>query len=510
MSESTLREQLKARELMPHQVEFVETALDSRPAGRILLADDVGLGKTHGCVALAWALARTLGREPRMLILTPRVDLMRQWQSRLIESGSAEPLIVDAAAYRKLEARTRRDENPWMAVGTALCTIDFVKREERLAWLVEAPWDLVILEESHQATSRSQRGRVLRALWDSDLVGLMVAESATPHTGRAEDFEPFAAPTTRILRREARDLLDWDGNPLIPDSAEQIVEVIPLEFSPEERELYEAVARLASEVFPDDRPHRLLTRTLARRAMSSLFALEGTARRLLAKANMAAHGVDRQAALFDDEENVPADAEVLDEGGESELVHLLMDREEIRRILELIDRVEVDTKWSTLADVLRPEVVDKNGSAVIFSDFLETVAYLAELLESLGCPVARVESRQTDLHNQEQYESFRKRGGVLVVTTSASEGLSLPFVKLSVHYDLPWNQAQFAQRLGRIRRYGATPGPVRHVAFSDEILSPRSTTRNLLSISNGGGPGQELKYSEIRRESTARADDEDV
>ena len=481
MSASALREQLKARQLLPHQVEFVETALESMPGGRILLADDVGLGKTHACGALAWALGQKLDREPRMLVLAPTM-LLAQWKSRLEETASGDVLIVDAAAYRRLEAHTAADENPWRSVNTVVASIDFAKREDRLAPLVEAPWDLVIFDESHRATSRSQRGRVLRALWKSDLVGLMVAESATPHSGDAEDFELFTGPTTRILRRRARELRDWDGNSLIPNSAEQVVEVVALDLSPEERELYEAVAQLAAGLSTDDRPRKFLRQTLIRRAASSLFALEQTIRRALAKANFATHGGGTQASLFDDEPSAYEQAELFEEVGMFEPVAHPMDRDELRALLDRIDRVEVDTKWRACANVLEPEIVGSNGSALIFCDFADTAEYLAGLLGSFECPVGVVTSSIADAERQRIYETFRSDGGALVVTSAASEGLSLPFVKLCIHYDIPWNASQVAQRIGRVHRYGATPGAVRHAAFSDEILMPKAVVQKLLLL----------------------------
>ncbi len=481
MNESPLREQLKARQLLPHQVEFVETALGSMPGGRILLADDVGLGKTHACISLAWALAQNLGREPRTLVLAPSM-LLEMWKSRLEEVASRDAVIVDAAAYRRLEARTASDENPWTSVNTVVASIDFVKREDRISLLVEAAWDLVILEESHLATRRSQRGRVLRALWESDRVNLMVAVSATPHTGHAEDFEPFTSPATRILRRRTRELLDWEGNSLIPDSAEQVVEVVPLELSPQERELYEAIARLTAGSETTDRQRQFFIRILTQRATSSLFALEQTVRRSLSKANLAVHAIGPRTAHFDEESETDDQVDLFEDSEGLEPTLRLVNRDELRGLLESIERIEVDTKWRACADALEAEVVEKNGSAVIFCEFADTAEYLAGLLGTLEYPVGVITGAVADTERQRAYETFSTEGGVLVVTSMAVEGLSLPFVKLCVHYDIPWNRAQIFQRIGRIHRYGVTPGAVRHVAFSDEILVPNARVQQQLRL----------------------------
>jgi len=494
MSESTLREQLKARQLLPHQVEFVESALDSLPGGRVLLADDVGIGKTHACVSLAWALARNLGHEPRMLVLATHKALLAQWHARLVESGSADALLVDAAAYRKLEARTSHDENPWMAVQTALTTIDFAKRDDRLASLTEASWDLVILEESHRATSRSQRGKVLRDLWGSNRVSLMVAVSATPHTGKAEDFEPFTAPATRTLRRRARELRDWEGNSLIPESARQVMEVVPLELSAQEREVYEALARLVEGTDPTDRQRQFFMRVLFQRATSSLFAVEQTVRRSVVRMNLSLSHRRAQVGLFDDEPDIDDQADLWEENVSLQSMPFLRSlalsvRDELKGLLRLIDRVEVDSKWDACADLLRPEIVEGDGSALVFCEFEDTAEYLFGLLCSLDCQVGLVTGSIADAEQRRAYETFRNEGGALVVTSVASESLNLAFVKLCIHYDVPWNQAGMAQRIGRVHRYGATPGPVRHVAFSDGVLMQQSRVQKLLSLS---GPASSL------------------
>ena len=473
MNDSTLREQLKSRQLLPHQVEFVETALDSMPGGRILLADDVGLGKTRACISLAWALAQKLGREPRMLILTPRIDIMRQWQARLADSGSTDALIVDAAAYRKLEAQTGHDENPWTAVRTALTTIDFTKRDDRLASLVDACWDLVILEDSHHATSQSQRGQVLRGLWDSPRVTLMVAVSATPDTGKAEDFELFTTPATRILRRRTREVRDWEGNSLIPDSTEQTVDVVSLELSSQERELFEAIRHLAAQ---SSAGRQFFAMTLVKRAASSLFALEQTVRRHLVKAGPVA---DRSA----DEPVAEAQVDLFEDSGDVEAVPQPIDRDELRSLLRQMDRIEVDSKWRACESVLDGENVGAGGSAVVFCNFVDTAEYLAELLASRECPVGVMTGSLATAERQHAYETFRNDGGVLIVTPVTAEGLNLSFVKLCIHYDIPWNATWMLQRFGRVHRMGATPGTVRHVLFSDEVLNPGALVQKLALMS---------------------------
>lgn len=474
MSAADLRQQLRERGLQPHQVEFVEAAIASSSGGRILLADDVGLGKTEACINLAWALGKELDRTPRTLILAPRA-LLARWQTQLRELGVADPMIVDAAAFRHLEARTRVDENPWMIATTALTSIDFAKQENRLSSLVQATWDLVIFEEAQLARARSERGRAMRALWGARDVALMVAVSAMPHTGYADDFEPFSDPRTTIIRRRARELRDWAGQPLVPDAAEQIVDVVKLDLSREETTLLKAVNRLLDAPPSSDGRHHFFLRILAQRAASSVFALEQTVRRALTRGrdgHPKYEELDDQLVLFDSED-------ALDETPPA------VPHEQLRSLLDLVDRIEVDSKWQACAEILQREVADRATPAILFCEFTDTAEYLTGLLDSLNCSVGVVTGATDGRERQRVFESFRDQGGVLVLTSAASEGLQLAFVKLCVHYDLPWSAARLAQRLGRVQRYGAPPGSVRHVFFADGLFITERLVRKICAFHVG-------------------------
>src|SRR6516164_9042933 len=173
MMDETLHDELRERELFPHQVEFIETVLGSGSGRRLLLADAVGLGKTRACVALVWAWSRLHGRQPRTLILAPRA-LLPMWQASLADF-EVDADIVDAAKFRHIEARTPAAQNPWTSLVTVVTTVDVLKRHDRLRTLLEGLWDLVIVDEAHLGTSASQAGDVLGALWDADQVDVMVA-----------------------------------------------------------------------------------------------------------------------------------------------------------------------------------------------------------------------------------------------------------------------------------------------------------------------------------------------
>ena len=167
------------------------------------------------------------------------------WQEELADFAAVKAEIVDAARYRQLEARTGAEDNPWEAIDTALTTIDFLKRDDRFGALLGVPWDLVIMDEAHQASDGSQSGQVLRALWTADSVDLMVAASATP--GRLLDrLLHSPGGTVRVLRRHRGDLLDWSDRPIFRPLVQE-VEICEVRVSAEERHLFETTRALLQE-----------------------------------------------------------------------------------------------------------------------------------------------------------------------------------------------------------------------------------------------------------------------
>src|SRR5262245_13891798 len=111
-------------DLLPHQFEPAMAFIAGR-ASRILLADDVGLGKTiQAGLVIAELIAR--GAVERVLILTP-AGLRDQWRDELRRRFALDAIVVDARAVARLAASLPRDVNPWATIPLAIASIDFVK-----------------------------------------------------------------------------------------------------------------------------------------------------------------------------------------------------------------------------------------------------------------------------------------------------------------------------------------------------------------------------------------------
>src|SRR6266566_242318 len=134
-----------------HQV-FVAHRVTQKLQPRMILADEVGLGKTieAGLVIKELRARELLGR---VLIIVP-ASLQLQWQSELKSKFNEEFEILDGAALQYLG---RGKANPWMARPNVICSLPFASSPKRAEQITEAEWDLVIFDEAHRVR-RSLQG----------------------------------------------------------------------------------------------------------------------------------------------------------------------------------------------------------------------------------------------------------------------------------------------------------------------------------------------------------------
>ena len=148
-------------------------------ACRLLLADEVGLGKTIQ-VGFAIRELELRGWVRRVLIVTPS-GLVDQWRNELVHRFALPAEVMDAGAVRQRARSMPTGESPWSLPGTYVTSIDFVKRPDVRRAMEQALWDVLVVDEAHLATPGSDRGMVVRAL--SERARYVVLVTATPHSG---------------------------------------------------------------------------------------------------------------------------------------------------------------------------------------------------------------------------------------------------------------------------------------------------------------------------------------
>ena len=242
-------------DLLPHQILLVHDLLDRTPR-RLLVADEVGLGKTIETGMLIRELIAR-GEAARILIVAP-AGLIENWRSELAECFR---LTFDVLGrdFRDHGAAT------WERYPRVICSIDTLKQRRRVQRLLAAPpWDLVIFDEAHhlsrtrsgKKTTTTQNYRLAEALRNHSRDMLFL--SATPHQGNAFQFwsliqllddQLFAGPEAIadhrgllnhvMIRRTKREVTDSRGGPIF---RRRQVHTERFSLGPRERMFYERIS----------------------------------------------------------------------------------------------------------------------------------------------------------------------------------------------------------------------------------------------------------------------------
>ena len=224
-----------------------------------------------------------------------------------------------------------------------------------------------------------------------------------------------------------------------------------------------------------------------RRLASSFAALKATlAKRLEAITAAPAPAADQLDARIA-EEDLPSDErapEVMDlDQAEALQALVLEEADELRDLLKQASKLAVDSKARTLVTELRQGFADGFRTAIVFTQFTDTVDFLkehlAEALEvSVGAYSGRGGERRTAdgswvkrSKQQVKRELAEEKIEVLLCTDAAGEGLNLQSCGLLVNYDLPWNPMKVEQRIGRVDRIGQAYPKVRivNLGYADTV-----------------------------------------
>ncbi len=229
----------------------------SMPRVQLLLADDVGLGKTveAGLIIAELILQRRIGR---ILILTP-ASLRSQWQKEMKEKFSLDFALIDRGRTMAMKRELGLDANPWRANPLAIASYHYLKQPDVLDEFLSTcrppegsphlPWDLLIVDEAHNLAPAafgkdSDLSRMLRVI--SPQFEHRIFATATPHNGRTRCFSGLL------------EILD-------PARFSQTSEFTPAERA---RVAEVVVRRLKSEINAVTNPPRFSERHLVQRTLS--------------------------------------------------------------------------------------------------------------------------------------------------------------------------------------------------------------------------------------------------
>jgi ERCC4-related helicase len=464
---------------LPHQVEaFIKMMAMLRPQSgidgriRMLLADDVGLGKTIiiGLVMKELILRKKINR---VLIVCPS-GLQIQWKEELREKFNENFEII----------RGKIDGNPYQEINRAIISVDVGRSDEKTHLLMQTQWDMVVFDESHRLKPGNLRYELASEL--SKRTKHLVLATATPHDGKIQNFIGLirlidndmeynnnAAELRRylepkMLRRLKEDIVDFRGKKIFPERDEP--QTINIDYSHEEKDFYDAVEDYVQTYYQKAEEANKSTAILAlyilhRRVSSSIQAgvesLRNRRQRILEPY------LDSEAEEEDYLSYLNENCEREREDSERKLIGVTasITSEDVRAELaaldpliemgeELVER-GLDSKYQKLLELLKDIRTQRpEDKIIIFTEFSDTLSFLERALTEENFILAKIQGGMDIDEKKDQARYFERTAGVLLGTEAAGEGLNLQFANIAINYELPWNPNRLEQRIGRVYRYG--------------------------------------------------------
>src|SRR5687767_6259815 len=251
-------------DLLPHQLEPALAIMRGLTC-RVLIADDVGLGKTIQAGLIASEL-KERGMADRILVLTP-AGLREQWAGELTRRFHLDPALMDASSVRRRSSLVAVGVNPWTTVTLAIASVDYVKRPEVQPALTSCRWDLVIVDEAHGGGPGSDRLAAVGAICSR--ASYVVLLTATPHSGSRPAFD---ALRNVGAQHHDRLLIFRRSRQQVALGAGRRVHRVLVAASPAERAMHAKLGDLATAIASEAEPSRDAWLTLAvlkKRALSS-------------------------------------------------------------------------------------------------------------------------------------------------------------------------------------------------------------------------------------------------
>lgn len=491
--------------LLPHQLWVCQRAMQNWPI-RLLIADDVGMGKTIEAGLLLWPLLASRVVQ-RVLILCP-AKLVPQWQMRL-----KRMFDIRVATYHPELDTDQRDF--WGIHNSVVASLPTLRtdRHGRHDRLLDAPvWDMVIVDEAHHLNADDQTGKtlgfeLLERLNRAGKVTSCVLFTGTPHRGKNYGFwslmslvapsvfgpnknatSMYEALPRYLIRNAKQKATDMKGKPLF-----QPIEQYPETFvySPAEESFYALMSEFilsgkayASSLSKTERGQVMLVLiALQKLASSSIAAVAAALRTRVARLTKEIGQSKLNLVELDDaEEDESLRAlRAWQKADQQERLQLMQDEgKHLEALILAANQVTQETRITRLVEIIRARF--SGEPVLLFTEYKQTQALVVSALmvefgqNSVGFMNGDDRLENVCLPNGKISVMTGKREAMcdafnagklrfLVSTEAGGEGIDLQErCNALIHVDLPWNPMRLHQRVGRLNRYGQKR-PVRVVSL---------------------------------------------
>ena len=535
-----------AVEPRPYQLVPLLLALKLDPV-RLLIADDVGIGKTiEACLVARELLDR--GECQRLAVLCPP-HLAEQWQAELRDKFHIDAQLVLPGTASRLDKYTSLNQTVFDVFPFTVVSMDYIKPDRRRHDFIRTCPELVIVDEAHTC-SYGEEGRGGRHQRHQLVKGLSVKEdrhlilvTATPHSGKEAAFRSLLALLDPDFANLPDDLTGRENEHYRRRLAQHFVQRRRIDirryldadtFFPERRDgeanyklsrdyrkLFDRALKYARETVvgsnaapaegtPGTASVRqrvrwwsalALLRSLASSPAAAAATLRSRASTADADSPEAADEIgrnlvlDRSDAESGEEMDVTPGSDTGEEDEES--------RRNRRRLLEMAREADAligdqDAKLKQAVKLVK-ELLKDGCRPILFCRFIATAHYVAEALREKLPKKVEVAAVTGELPPAEREERVRRLAEsvqrVLVCTDCLSEGINLQeHFDAVMHYDLSWNPTRHEQREGRVDRYGQASPEVRVLTYYgidnqidgivlDVLLRKHKTIRSSLGVS---------------------------
>jgi superfamily II DNA or RNA helicase len=461
---------------------------------RLLIADDVGIGKTIEALLILRELLER-GIIKTFAVLCPP-HLCEQWQKELADKLDIEAEIIRSSTVASLERKIVGDDtlNVFSYYPYQVISIDYVKGANKRPIFIKDRADLIIVDEAHTCTKNIDQNKSSQKQLRYELLEQIAKNenqhilllTATPHSGKDGEFQSLLgllkpeferleldnlttsekrSIAAHFIQRKRKNIEKWlDEETPFP---KRTTEELPYSLSKDYIEIYQKVLKFVKGLNIEGiinnkaRIKYFAALTLLRGVMSSPAA----GFEMLQKRKMKhEHNISEGGLEFTDNPVV----EKWDEQADTEQLEIIENAGLTTKEWEVLNKLSGDIeklKHPTKDHKIKRAIEQvkawlvKGQSPVIFCRFIATAHYVAQQLKDDFPKEVDIRAITSELSDEERREKIEEMGKsskrILVATDCLSEGINLQDkFNAILHYDLPWNPNRLEQREGRVDRYG--------------------------------------------------------
>lgn len=403
-----------------YQIETVKKVL-KRFRGRVLLCDEVGLGKTiEAGMLIKEYLMR--GMVKNVLILTP-APLVSQWREEMQAKFGIEFLTTDDTEF------IHNPINFWKQ-RFIIASINTAKSSKNMPLVTEQFYDLLVIDEAHHLRNRTTLAWKFVNQMKKKFIFLLTATPVQNNLIELFNLITLLKPGQFKTEKQFKEEYLQKGNLKVTADKERLKELLTdvmirntrsaidlklpkrfaatlrLDPTETEREIYAGI----NDYLKKQNLKKPTINLLLREAGSSPFALRSSL------INMSNNG-------------------------------------DFKPILDAIDRLEDFCKGKALLEILKKNPDEKK---IVFTQYFKSMDYITDLLWRYKIPHVTFRGNMTLREKDASITQFKNEIPVLVSTESGGEGRNLQFCNTIINFDLPWNPMKIEQRIGRLHRIGQT------------------------------------------------------